>query len=86
MEKTLPNFSHALCYKFWAKLLAETPEGVPAHFPRNVSAGLSTNLVTLCHGRECTFPRRHIFWPMKSCESKACFFISPASLQKLFTA
>lgn len=61
-KNSLPNFSHALHYKCWATLLAETLEGIPSHFPRNYSASLGINLVTLCHGRECTFPKRQIFW------------------------
>lgn len=46
VENPLPKFSHALHHKCWAMLLAKTLEGVPAHFPRNVSASLSINLVT----------------------------------------
>lgn len=55
MEKALPNFSRALCYKHWATLLAETIERVPSHFSRNVSANLVINLVTFCHGRNILF-------------------------------
>lgn len=47
VKKPLPNFSHALHYESWAMLLTETLEGIPAHFPRNVSASLSISLVTL---------------------------------------
>jgi len=66
-------------------LLAKILEGNPAHLLRNVSASLSISLVTVWQGRECTFPRSWIFWPMQSCEVKGLCFISSVPLQKLFT-
>lgn len=75
------NFSHALFCNCWAVLSAEALEGIPAHFPTNVSASLSINFVTLFTWQRKYFSKKPDILANVKLWSKGFgfYFISPSA-------